>query len=123
MTIGDTAAISQGVGAFASRQAVNAGSSALIAGQAVRKQLIALAARALAALRRASIDLEDGQAIARRGNKPSISFADLARLAQGIPGVSLPPVRLPGSSTPPITRRRRPLIAPAPTSPKCRSTP
>ncbi len=45
MTIGDTAAISQGVGAFASRQAVNAGSSALIAGQAVRKQLVALAAR------------------------------------------------------------------------------
>ena len=45
MTIGDTAAISQGVGAFASRQAVNAGSSALIAGQAVRKQIVALAAR------------------------------------------------------------------------------
>ena len=36
MTIGDTGAIAQGVGAFASRQAVNAGCSAQIAGQAVR---------------------------------------------------------------------------------------
>ena len=35
MTTGDTAAISQGVGAFASRQAVNAGSSARIAGASV----------------------------------------------------------------------------------------
>ena len=47
MTIGDTGAIAQGVGAFASRQAVNAGCSAQLAGEAVRKQIIALAARAL----------------------------------------------------------------------------
>jgi carbon-monoxide dehydrogenase large subunit len=86
MTIGDTGAISQGVGAFASRQAVNAGSSALLAGQAVRAQLIALAARTLG-LPEADFDLEDGKAIALRGNKPSISFGELARLAQGIPGV------------------------------------
>jgi len=33
MTIGDTGAIAQGVGAFASRQAVNAGSSAFVAGR------------------------------------------------------------------------------------------
>jgi carbon-monoxide dehydrogenase large subunit len=89
MTIGDTAAISQGVGAFASRQAVNAGSSALIAGQAVRKQIIALAARALG-VSEGNIDLEDGQAISRRGNQPSIPFGELSRLAQGIPGVCLP---------------------------------
>src|SRR5690349_6531672 len=89
MTIGDTAAISQGVGAFASRQAVNAGSSAHVAGVAVRKQLLVLAARALGVID-ADIDLEDGVATSRRGNKPSISFGDLARLAQGIPGVSLP---------------------------------
>src|SRR2546430_15253078 len=47
MTAGDTAAIPQGVGAFASRQAINAGSSALIAGANVRKQIVALAARIL----------------------------------------------------------------------------
>ena len=89
MTIGDTAAISQGVGAFASRQAVNAGSSALVASQSVRKQLIALTARTLG-VSEIDIELEDGMAMSRRGNKPSISFGDLARLAQGIPGVSLP---------------------------------
>jgi aerobic carbon-monoxide dehydrogenase large subunit len=89
MTIGDTGAISQGVGAFASRQAVNAGSSALLAGQAVRAQLIALAARTLG-LPEADFDLEDGKAVAQRGNKPSISFGELARLAQGIPGVCFP---------------------------------
>ena len=38
MTIGDTGAIAQGVGAFASRQAVNAGCSALLAGQTVRSR-------------------------------------------------------------------------------------
>jgi carbon-monoxide dehydrogenase large subunit len=89
MTIGDTGAISQGVGAFASRQAVNAGSSALIAGQAVRTQIIALAARTLG-LPESDFDLEDGKAVAQRGNKPSISFGELARLAQGIPGVCFP---------------------------------
>ena len=89
MTIGDTGAISQGVGAFASRQAVNAGSSALLAGQSVRKQLVALAARTFGVPEH-YIDLEDGRATSQRGNKPSISFGDLSRLAQGIPGVSLP---------------------------------
>src|SRR5258708_37619017 len=39
MTAGDTAAISQGGGAFASRQAINAGSSALIARASVRHQI------------------------------------------------------------------------------------
>ncbi len=89
MTIGDTAAIAQGVGAFASRQAVNAGCSAQVAGLAVRKQIIALAAGALG-VNKSDIDLEDGQAIARGGNRPSLPFGELARLAQGVPGVSLP---------------------------------
>jgi aerobic carbon-monoxide dehydrogenase large subunit len=89
MTIGDTGAIAQGVGAFASRQAVNAGCSAQIAGQAVRTQIIALAARALG-VEAGDIDLEDGHAVATTGNKPTIPFGELARLAQGIPGVSLP---------------------------------
>jgi carbon-monoxide dehydrogenase large subunit len=89
MTLGDTGAIAQGVGAFASRQAVNAGNSAHYAGQAVRKRLIAIAARALG-VKDSDIELEDGLAIANSGNRPTIGFGDLARLAQGIPGVSLP---------------------------------
>jgi len=89
MTVGDTAAIAQGISAFGSRQAVNAGCSAQIASQSVRMQLITLAARALGAAE-SDIDLEDGRAIARTGNKPSIPFGELARLAQGAPGFSLP---------------------------------
>jgi len=89
MTLGDTGAIAQGVGAFASRQAVNAGCSALLAGEAVRTRLIALAAHALG-VSESDIELEDGQAIATTGNRPSIPFGELARLAQGMPGVSLP---------------------------------
>ena len=89
MTVGDTAAISQGVGSFGSREAVNAGNSAQIAGQAVRRQLITLAARVLGVYE-GDIELENGEAIAARGNRPAIGFGELARLAQGIPGVALP---------------------------------
>ena len=85
MTIGDTGAISQGVGGFASRQAVNAGSSALLAGNAVRKQIVALAARALG-VAESEIDVEDSEAVARGGNKPRLTFSELARMAQGVPG-------------------------------------
>jgi carbon-monoxide dehydrogenase large subunit len=95
MTAGDTAAISQGVGAFASRQAINAGSSALIAGANVRKQIVALAARILG-VPESDIDVEDGRAIARGGNKPSIALGELARAAQGMPGFSFPAGQAPG---------------------------
>ena len=95
MTVGDTAAISQGVGAFASRQAINAGSSALIAGASVRKQIVALAARVLG-VPESEIDIEDGRAIARGGNKPSIALGELARAAQGMPGFSFAAGQTPG---------------------------
>ncbi|MBV9971427.1 MAG: xanthine dehydrogenase family protein molybdopterin-binding subunit [Xanthobacteraceae bacterium] len=95
LTAGDTAAISQGVGAFASRQAINAGSSAMIAGDAVRQQIVALAARSLG-VPESEIEVEDGRAIARTGNRPTLTFAELARLAQGMPGFSMAPGQTPG---------------------------
>ena len=95
MTMADTAAISQGVGAFASRQAINAGSSALMSGQSVKKQIVALAALTLG-VPASEIDVEDGMAIARTGNKPTLSFAELAKLAQGVPGVSFATGQTPG---------------------------
>jgi carbon-monoxide dehydrogenase large subunit len=95
MTVGDTAAISQGVGAFASRQAINAGSSAMIAGDHVRQQVIAAAARALG-VPESDIDVEDGKATARTGNKPSLTFGELARMAQGMPGFSFAAGQTPG---------------------------
>jgi carbon-monoxide dehydrogenase large subunit len=95
MTAGDTAAISQGVGAFASRQAINAGSSARIAGGNVRTQVVALAARALD-VPETEIEVADGRATARGGNKPSLGLGELARLAQGMPGFSFAPGQSPG---------------------------
>ena len=95
MTAGDTAAISQGVGAFASRQAINAGNSAMIAGQSVRQQIVTLAARVLG-VPEAEIDVEDGHATARGGNKPTMSLGELARIAQGVPGFSFVPGQTPG---------------------------
>src|SRR6516165_6957360 len=81
VTAGDTNAISQGVGAFASRQAINAGNSAIIAGESVRAQVVALAARTLG-VPEAEIDVDDGRAIARSGNKPSVTFGELGKLAE-----------------------------------------
>jgi carbon-monoxide dehydrogenase large subunit len=95
MTAGDTAAISQGVGAFASRQAINAGSSALLAGEHVRQQIVVLAARVLG-VPESDIDVEDGRATGRGGNRPSIMLGELARLAQGMPGFSFAPGQAPG---------------------------
>ena len=95
MTVGDTAAISQGVGAFASRQAVNAGSSAMMASDVVRTQIIKLAAQTLG-VPESDIDVDDGIAVARSGNRPSLTFRELARLAQGMPGFSLAPGQTPG---------------------------
>ena len=95
MTVGDTNAISQGVGAFASRQAINAGNSAMIAGESVKRQVIALAARAFG-VPEADIDVEDGRAVARGGNKPVLTFGELARMAQGMPGFSMAPGQTPG---------------------------
>jgi carbon-monoxide dehydrogenase large subunit len=95
MTAGDTAAIPQGVGAFASRQAINAGSSALMAGASVRKQIVALAARVLG-VEEQQIEVEDGRAGVPAGNRPSLTLGELARLAQGMPGFSLAPGQAPG---------------------------
>jgi carbon-monoxide dehydrogenase large subunit len=95
MSVGDTNAISQGIGAFASRQAINAGSSAMLAGEAVKKQVIAAASRALG-VPESDIDVEDGKAIARTGNRPSLTFGELARMAQGMPGFSFAPGQTPG---------------------------
>ncbi|HTS39761.1 MAG TPA: xanthine dehydrogenase family protein molybdopterin-binding subunit [Xanthobacteraceae bacterium] len=95
MSVGDTGAIAQGIGAFASRQTVNAGNSAMMASENVRGQIVALAARTLG-VQPADIDVEDGRAAARSGNKPSLTFGELARLAQGMPGFSFVAGQAPG---------------------------
>jgi carbon-monoxide dehydrogenase large subunit len=87
VTLSDTAAIAMGVGAFASRQAIAGGSAAHSASRAVREKVVAVAAKALG-VPASEIDLEDSRATARTGNRPSLTFGELARIALGMPGVA-----------------------------------
>lgn len=86
---GDTGDISMGVGTFASRVTVNAGSSAWLAAQAVRDKIVVLAA-ALLSCDGADVVLEAGEAFARAVPGKRLGFGHLARLSQGMPGFSLP---------------------------------
>src|SRR5262249_57796596 len=65
------------------------------AGGTVRGQVMALAARTLG-VAESEIDVDEGCATARVGNKPILTFGELARLAQGMPGFSLGPGQTPG---------------------------
>lgn len=85
VTLADTGAIAMGAGAYASRQAITGGSAVRGASLVVREQLLAVAARALG-VPAADIEIEDGRATARSGNRPSLGFGELARLALGGPG-------------------------------------
>ena len=105
-------------------QAVNAGCSAHDRRrQAVRKQIVALAARTL--------DVTGERNRSRRRPGDRARAATNRRSASAIwrgwrrafPAFRCRPDRPPASNIPPITRRRRPPIAPAPTSSKSRSTP
>ena len=86
---GDTSKMSMGVGTFASRVTVNAGSSAFIAAAAVRKKIVVLAA-SLLACNAEEVVLADGFASASRDTEKRLSYSHLARLAQGMPGFALP---------------------------------
>jgi carbon-monoxide dehydrogenase large subunit len=95
VTVGDTAAIAMGVGTFASRITANAAPSAQIASQIVRKKLLELAARALGA-DIGDLQLDNGKVEMKGGNRRAITFAELARMAQGFPGFSFAPGQTPG---------------------------
>ena len=95
VTVGDTAAIANGVGTFASRITANAGPSASIAAIAVRSQILKLGAMVLETTED-QLELVDGQVRAISGNRRGISYGDLARFAQGMPGFSFEPGQTPG---------------------------
>jgi len=85
----DTNAISMGIGTFASRVTVNAGSSVFMAAKVVAKKVIGLAAF----LMNHSVDdveLIDGYVISKKDASIKKSFAELARVSQGMPGFSFP---------------------------------
>jgi carbon-monoxide dehydrogenase large subunit len=87
---GDTGRIGFGVGTFASRSAVNAGSSTHEAATQVRRQVLEMAADELEA---APEDLEivERRVRVRGSREPSVGLGELARKAAGQPGFSLQP--------------------------------
>ena len=92
---GDTAVVPLGLGGFASRQLVTAGSSVLLATQAVADKARKLASHLLEA---AEHDLEfaDGQVRVVGAPQMAVSLGQLARVLQGAPGYGFPPGIDPG---------------------------
>ena len=85
---GDTGKIAAGVGTFASRIAVNAGSSVHLAATEVREKAIRVAAHMLEAAEE-DLEIENGR-VAVAGSDLSVGLAEVARAVQGMPGFSLP---------------------------------
>ncbi|HXJ01438.1 MAG TPA: xanthine dehydrogenase family protein molybdopterin-binding subunit [Micropepsaceae bacterium] len=85
---GDTASIAFGMGTFAARTAVNAGSSAHLAAKEVAKKLKQIAGDMLQ-VSPADIELSNGFAIARGQPDKRKHFRELAFKAAGMPGVSM----------------------------------
>ena len=88
VSIGDTAAISNGIGTSNSRLTVTAGSSAHLAAIAVREKVLRVAAGMLEA---AETDLEiEGTNVWVRGSDLKVSLGDVTKAVAGMPGYRLP---------------------------------
>lgn len=87
--IGDTASIPIGVGAFASRLMVNVGSAVSVSSAAVVKKLKQIAA-AKFEVQEEDIELADGEVRVAGAQGASMTFIEVARMASGLPGFSLP---------------------------------
>jgi aerobic carbon-monoxide dehydrogenase large subunit len=88
VSMGDTAVVPYGLGAFASRQAVTAGSSVSVAAQEVRAKTLAAASHMLEA---AVGDLEIVAGDVRiKGSDRSLPIGDVAAALAGQPGYAIP---------------------------------
>ena len=92
---GDTAATPLGLGAFASRQAVNAGNAAQIAAREVAGKALA-AASSILNVPVEDLEIADGLVRGRGMQGVEIKLADIARALSGVPGFSLPSGMSPG---------------------------
>ena len=92
---GDSAAIPLGLGAFASRQAVTAGSSVHIAAGEVRDKALRVAAHLLEASE-ADLELAGGRVRVKGVPDLSVALGDIARALAGVPGLALPGGMAPG---------------------------
>jgi carbon-monoxide dehydrogenase large subunit len=86
---GDTGGISMGIGTFASRVTVNAGNSIHIAAQAVCEKMLKLTAF-LWKCNEDELVLIDGHVARRSGAEKRISYGELAKVSQGMPGFTMP---------------------------------
>jgi carbon-monoxide dehydrogenase large subunit len=89
VTTGDTATIPLGMGGFASRQTVTAGSSTHLAAQSVRQKAVAVAAHLLEAAAE-DLDVRDGRIELRGVPGHGVSLRDVARALSGDPGYGIP---------------------------------
>jgi carbon-monoxide dehydrogenase large subunit len=92
---GDTAGISLGLGAFASRQTVTAGSSVLLAARSVAAKAKKLASHVLEAAEH-DLELIDGEVRVVGAPGLSVKLAELSRILKGAPGYGYPPGIEPG---------------------------
>ena len=86
---GDTAAISLGLGAFASRQTVMAGSAVHVAAVAVREKTLKVAAEMLE-VGIDDLELRDGRVEVKGVRDLGLSFQELGLTMAGVPGYKLP---------------------------------
>ncbi|HEY1542198.1 MAG TPA: xanthine dehydrogenase family protein molybdopterin-binding subunit [Xanthobacteraceae bacterium] len=86
---GDTATVAVGLGGFASRQTVTAGSSVMLAARAVRDKAKKLASHLLEAGEH-DLEVVDGSVRVVGASKLAIGLGELSRVLQGAPGYGFP---------------------------------
>jgi len=92
---GDTGTVPLGLGGFASRQLITAGSSVLLASRTVASKAKALASHMLEADEN-DLQLSEGSVHVVGAKDMAVSLAELARILQGAPGYAFPPGMEPG---------------------------
>ncbi len=92
---GDTAAAPLGLGGFASRQTVTAGSSVKIAAEAVAAKARKLASHMLEAAEE-DLEIVDGEVRVVGAPQLAVTLGELARVLKGAPGYAFPPGIDPG---------------------------
>jgi carbon-monoxide dehydrogenase large subunit len=92
---GDTGGVSLGLGAFASRQTVTAGSSVLLAARAVADKAKRLASHVLEAAEH-DLEIVDGEVRVVGAPQLAVKLGELARILKGAPGYGFPPDIDPG---------------------------
>jgi carbon-monoxide dehydrogenase large subunit len=92
---GDTATVSMGLGGFASRQLVTAGTSVLLAARAVAAKVRTLASQVLEVPEQ-DLEFSDGAVRVTGASNRHLRLGEAARILRGAPGYGFPPGLEPG---------------------------